>query len=315
MSRAIVLDTDMGSDVDDALCLALALASPELEILGITNVGRESVLRARVTRRLLELAGRTEIPVFAGCRVPLLAGAGFNWFGHEGEGILEPGIEPPIADLHGVDALLEISRARPGLEIVAVGPLTNLAVALAKEPDFASRVGRLTVMGGHLREVSYRGRVFPHGVDYNLCSDPHASLVVLRSGIPTRLVSADVTLRTRLSEADVQRFEGAGTPLLAALARSVRIWTPVQRQLFDEKSAAAVDNAAFLHDPLTLACVYDESFCGFEMLEIEPAIEGGIFRTLVRATATPASLPMRCATSVDAERFRDHVVERVARLR
>ena len=81
MKRAIVLDTDMGSDVDDALCLALALASPELEIVGITNVGREAHLRARVTRRLLELARRTEIPVFAGCRVPLLAGSGFNWFG------------------------------------------------------------------------------------------------------------------------------------------------------------------------------------------------------------------------------------------
>jgi purine nucleosidase len=315
MSRAIVLDTDMGSDVDDALCLALALASPELEILGITNVGRESRLRARVTRRLLERAGRTEIPVFAGCRVPLLAGAGFNWFGHEGEGILEPGIEPPIPDLHAVDALLEISRARPGLEIVAVGPLTNLAVALAKEPDFAARVGRLTVMGGHLREVAYRGRVFPHGVDYNLCSDPHASLLVLRAGIPTRLVSADATLETRLAEADVARFEAAGTPLLSALARAVRIWTPVQRRLFDEPGAAAVDNAAFLHDPLTLACVYDESFCGFETLEIEPAIDDGVFRTRVCTSATPSSFPMHCATRVDAESFRAEFVTRVARLR
>jgi purine nucleosidase len=315
MSRAIVLDTDMGSDVDDALCLALALASPELEILGITNVGREARLRAGVTRRLLELAGRSEIPVFAGCRVPLLAGSGFNWFGHEGEGILEPGVEPPLQSLHGVDALLELSRQRPGLEIVAVGPLTNLAVALAKEPDFAARVGRLTVMGGHLREVSYRGRVFPHGVDYNLCSDPHASLLVLRAGIPTRLVTADVTLRTRLREADVARFEAAGTPLLNALSRAVRIWSPVQRTLFDAKGAAAEDNAAFLHDPLTLACVYDESFCGFEELEIEPALENGVFRTLERAAATNQSFPMRCATSVDTEKIREHFVERVASLR
>jgi inosine-uridine nucleoside N-ribohydrolase len=258
--------------------------------------------------------------------VPLLAGKGFNWFGHEGEGILEPGIEPPIEKLHAVDALLEISRARPGLEIVAVGPLTNLAVALAKEPDFAARIGRLTVMGGHLHEISYRGRVFPFGVDYNLCSDPQASLLVLRAGIPTRLVTADVTLRTRLAEADVARFEAAGTPFLATLARAVRIWTPVQRQLFGaapsvgEHSApgathsAPEDNAAFLHDPLTLACVHDESFCDFEELEIEPAIEHGIFRTLVRAHVTPDSFPMRCATRVDAEKFRGHFAERVARL-
>ena len=314
MTTAIVLDTDMGSDVDDALCLALALASPELEILGITNVGRESHLRARVTRRLLELADRTGIPVYAGCRVPLLAGPGFNWFGHEGEGILEPGIEPPIEALHAVDALLEISRRRPGLEIVAVGPLTNVAVALAKEPDFAARVGRLTVMGGHLREVTYRGRVFPPGVDYNLCSDPHASLLVLRSGIPTRLVTADVTLRTALREADLARLEAAATPLLRAVARAVRIWTPVQRRLFDAPGAAPEDNAAFLHDPLTLACVYDESFCDFEALEIEPAIEGGVFRTLELPAATERSFPMRCATNVDAARIREHFVERVAAL-
>jgi purine nucleosidase len=315
MSRAIVLDTDMASDVDDALCLALALASPELEIVGITNVGRESTLRARVTRRLLELAGRTEIPVFAGCRVPLLAGSGYNWFGHEGEGILEPGVEPPLESAHAVDALIELARARPGLELVAVGPLTNLAVALAKDPDLAARIGRLTVMGGHLREVSYRGRVFPPGVDYNLCSDPHASLLVLRSGIPTTLVSADVTLRTWLCEADAARIERAGTELSRALARALRIWTPVQQRLFEPKGVPAEDNAAFLHDPLTLTCVYDPSFCGFETLEIEPAIESGVFRTLERKAPGDATFPMRCATSVNANAFRSHFVERVLSLR
>ncbi len=314
MRRAIVLDTDMASDVDDALCLALALASPELEILAVTNVGREVRLRAHVARRLLELAGRTEIPVFAGCRVPLLAGDGFNWFGHEGEGILEPGVDPPLANAHAVDALIEISRRRPGLEIVAVGPLTNLAVALALDPDFASRIGRLTVMGGHLREVSYRGRVLPHGVDYNLCSDPHASLLVLRSGIPTTLITADVTLRTRLRDADVARIERTGAGIHLALARAVRIWTPVQRRLFDPDGAPPEDNAAFLHDPLTLACVYDDSFCRYEDLEIEPTIENGVFRTHERADASARTFPMRCATRVDEERFGAHFVERVLSL-
>jgi purine nucleosidase len=314
MTRALVLDTDMGSDVDDALCLALALAAPELELVAITNVGREPRLRAQIARKLVELAGRPDVPVFAGCRAPLLAGPGYNWFGHEGAGILEPGEEPEIAHAHAVDALLELSERRPGLEIAAVGPLTNLAVALAKDPDFAARVGRLTIMGGHLREVAYAGRVFPPGVDYNLCSDPHASLRVLRSGIPTRLVTADVTLRTHLVEADVARLEASPHPLHHALARAVRLWTPVQRRLFERPGAPRTDNAAFLHDPLTLACVYDESFCAFEELEIEPAIEAGIFRTFERAAPSDATFPMRCATSVDAERVRAHFVERVLAL-
>jgi purine nucleosidase len=311
MTRPLVLDTDMGSDVDDALCLALALAAPELDVVAVTCVGRESRMRARIARRLLELAERADVPAYAGCRVPLLAGAGYNWFGHEGDGILEPGVEPEIERAHAVDALLELSQRHPGLEIAAVGPLTNLALALAKDPDFAARVGRLTVMGGHLREVSYRGRVFPFGVDYNLCSDPHASLLVLRSGIPTRLVTADVTLRAWLREADVEALEKSPAPLHAALARAIRVWTPVQRELLDPKGAAPADNAAFLHDPLTLACVYDESFCGFETLEIEPAIEADVFRTIERPRAGAATFPMRCATSVDAERFRAHFMARV----
>jgi purine nucleosidase len=315
MKRKLVLDTDMGSDVDDALCLALALASPELELLAVTNVGRESALRARIARKLLELAGRADVPVHAGCRVPLLAGNGYNWFGHEGAGILESGEEPAIERTHAADALLELSLRHPGLEIAAVGPLTNLALALAKDPDFAARVGRLTIMGGHLREVSYRGRVFAPGVDYNLCSDPHASLVVLRSGIPTRLVTADVTLRTALRDADVARLEASARPLHQALARAVRIWTPVQRRLFDRPGAAPADNTAFLHDPLTLACVHDESFCTFETLEIEPAIDAdGVLRTFERRAPGDATVPMRCATAVDAERFRAHFVERLLAL-
>jgi purine nucleosidase len=311
MARPLVLDSDMGSDADDALCLALALAAPELELLAVTCVGRESRLRAQIAGRLLELAGRRHIPVYAGCRVPLLAGAGYNWFGHEGEGILEPGVEPAIERAHAADALLELSQRRPGLEIAAVGPLTNLALALAKDPDFAARVSRLTVMGGHLRRVSYRGRTFPFGVDYNLCSDPHASLLVLRSGMPIRLVTADVTLQTWLRESDVQALEKSGDPLRGALARAVRLWTPVQRELLDPEPRDGFDNAAFLHDPLTLACVYDESFCRFETLEIEPAIEDGVFRTIERAAPSESTFPMRCATAVDAERFRSHFMERV----
>jgi purine nucleosidase len=311
MPRALVLDTDMGSDADDALCLALALAAPELELVALTSVGNEAVLRARIARKLLELAGAQHVPVYAGCRVPLLGGAGYNWFGHEGLGILEPGIEPPIERGHAVDALLELSQQRPGLEICAVGPLTNLALALAKDPDFAARIGQLTVMGGHLRRVEYRGRVFPFGVDYNLCSDPHASLLVLRAGIPTRLVTADVTLQTWLRAADVEALAKSGSPLLAAIARAVRYWTPVQRRLLDPTPGDAFDNAAFLHDPLALACVYDESFCGFETLEIEPVIDDGVFRTVERAEPTGATYPMRCATSVDADRIRAHFMERV----
>jgi purine nucleosidase len=320
-ARRIILDTDMGSDVDDALCLALALASPELEIVAITHVGRESGVRAQVTSKLLELAGRSEIPVYAGCRTPVLGGNAFNWFGHEGEGILgggilEAGEDPRVEEEHAVDALLRLSRAHENLEVVAVGPMTNLAVALMKDPDLAARLARITIMGGHLRKVEYGGKVFPPGVDYNLCSDPHASFRLLCSGLPTRLVPADVTLRVWLRERDLARVEAIGTPLHGALARAVRIWTPVMNRLFRSAGARMdEDNVAFLHDPLALSAVYDERFCTFEDLEVEPTIEANdLFRTLERPSATEGSFPMRCAVDVDADAFRDHFVERICGL-
>jgi purine nucleosidase len=311
-THRIILDTDMASDVDDALCLALALRSPELEIAAICCVGRESRLRARVTAKLLHLAGALGIPVYAGCRVPLQMGAGFNWFGHEGEGIVEPTEEPPIERAHAVDALRAMLRDRDDLDVVAIGPLTNLAAALILEPDLAPRIRSLTVMGGHVRKAAYGGHTFAPGVDYNLCSDPHASYVVLRASIPTRLVTADVTLKTWITDEDLARIEGRGAAFERTLAEAVRLWTPVQKQLFGSAGCKTDDdNAAFLHDPLALACVYDESFCTFEALEIETTIEDGILRTHERPHASPETRPMRVATAVDALRFRTHFVSRV----
>ena len=168
--------------------------------------------------KLLSLARRSDIPVFAGCRAPVLGGRSFNWFGHEAGETLEPGEEPEISDEHGVDALLRLSREHEALEIVAVGPLTNIAVALMKDPDLAGRVERLTVMGGHIRRVEYGGHVYALGVDYNLCSDPHASYLTLRSGIPTRLVTADVTLHTWITDKELDRIEAAGTEFHRVLA-------------------------------------------------------------------------------------------------
>jgi inosine-uridine nucleoside N-ribohydrolase len=171
-------------------------------------------------------------------------------------------------------------------------------------------------MGGHLRRASYGGHVFPPGVDYNLCSDPHASYLVLRSGIPTRLVPADVTLETWITPAELDRIERAASPFQRALAAEVRAWTPVQKAIFAGLGCNVDDdNIAFLHDPLTAACMYDESFCRFEELEIEAKIDTrGVLHTIERQEPSDHSFPMRCAVAVDAKRFREHFAERVAGL-
>lgn len=314
--RRIVLDTDMGTDADDALCLALALAAPEVELVAVTTVSADATRRARIARRLLDLAGRPEVPVHAGEDAPSGGGGGFLWLGDEGDFVLGPGEPAPVAAEPAVDALARLLRRDDGLEIVAVGPLTNLARLLEREPALATRIARLTVMGGHIRRVAYGEHVFAPGVDYNLCSDADASLRVLSSGIPVRLVTADVTLATWIGPADLARIEDAGTPFHTVLARAVRAWTPHMRTIFAAMGAPiGDDNVAFLHDPLALAAAYDESFCRFEELAIEPAIRGGVFRTIEHPNPTAATRTMRCATAVDAARFRAHAVDRIVNLR
>jgi purine nucleosidase len=315
MKHRIVLDTDMGTDVDDALCLALALAAPEIELMAVTHVSRDTRFRMAITRRLLELGGRAEIPAFAGCEEPLTGGDTFAWFGHEGKGVVEREHEAAPGGEHAVDALLRLFRAAAGLELVAVGPLTNVAAALTRDPSFASRIAMLTVMGGHLRSAAYGGANLPPSVDYNLCSDAKAAALVFAAGIPTRLVTADVTLQTWLREADVGRLEASASDFQRTLARAIRHWTPVQNRIFSNLGADMTgDNVAFLHDPLALASVYDESFCRFEELAIEPRIEGGTFRSMERIRPGSGSFPMRCATALDAERFRAHFMERITAL-
>lgn len=317
MPARILLDTDMGTDADDALCLALALAAPELELVAVTTVAGDTRRRAAIARHLLDLAGRRDVPVHAGERTPRSAGGSFLWLGDEGDFALAPDEDVPgIADEPAPDALVRRLNAEDGLEVVAVGPLTNLAAALERDPGIARRIARLTVMGGHVRRVAYGTHEFPHGVDYNLCSDAASSQRVLAAGMPIRLVTADVTLATWIEPADLERIEAAGTPFHAALGRAVRAWTPHMRAIFGEMGAPiGDDNVAFLHDPLALAAVYDESFCRFEDLAIEPLVGSGPFRTVEHAHPTATTRPMRCATAVDAARFRRHFVDRIVQWR
>ena len=311
MPRRIVLDTDIGTDVDDALTLALALASPELELVAVTTVSGDTALRARIAARLLALAGRADVPVHAGCAQPLAAGGGFAQGGHEGEGILD-GVPDDFSAEPAVDALLRLFRTGDGLELVAIGPLTNLAVALERDPGLARRVARLTLMGGWMRGVTVCGRALPPSIDYNLCSDEAGSRRVLSSGIPIRLVTPDVTVQVWLTGDDVAGLERGTSPLQPALGRAMRVWVPRQQHLFAGLGTPlAPDMAAFLHDPLTLACAYDESFCRIEELAIEPVTVNGVFRTIERAPGTPGTFPMRCATAVDAARFTAHVRRRL----
>ena len=307
MLRRIVLDTDVGSDADDALCLALGLAAPEIELVAVTHVSGDTRLRARISRRLLDLAGRADVPVYAGRQRPLEGGERFVWFGHEGLGILDDGPAPPLPADDAVEVLCRLFRTHTDLELVTIGPLTNVAAALQADPSLAGRISQLTVMGGFVRGAAYAGATFGPAMDYNLCADPPASMRVLTAGIPTRLVPIDVTTQVWIEERDVRGLERSPQPLHHAVARAVRRWTPINQAALAALGAPSdVDNAAFLHDPLALACVYDQSFCSFADLPLTLGIEEGLFRMREASAAGADTARLRCALAVDRPRFLSH---------
>src|SRR5438093_1069757 len=144
----VILDTDIGTDVDDVVALGLLLRAPTVELRAITTVYVDAALRARIVRRVLDVAGRTGIPIGRGLDQPLLGRDPFFWEGWEGEGFLDDRDEDAGPLVHAVDLLIETVLAYPGeITIVAIGPLTNLAVAHMREPRLATAVRRIAIMG------------------------------------------------------------------------------------------------------------------------------------------------------------------------
>jgi purine nucleosidase len=312
--RPIWLDTDIGSDVDDALALGVALASPELRLVGVGSTSRIARRRAATAARLLGLAGRLDVPVFVGEDEAVLRKERFVWREIEDLG-LPPGPDAPILDEPAPEAIVRLAREVPGLELVTIGPLTNLARALALDPELPERVARLHVMGGHVRECRIGRLLCKPGIDYNLCSDPDASMAVLGAGFDTRLVTADVTLQTWLTKADLARLEAAEGAVPRALAGLIRIWTPWQTKIFTEIGGTLdPDNVAFLHDPLTVQAMVDPAPLRFERLRILPTLERSTFRTIEVPAASGLGAEMEVATAVDARAAAAAILGRLLRL-
>jgi purine nucleosidase len=310
--RPILLDTDIGSDCDDALALGVLLAErAALELVAVTTGSAKSDRRAEIVASLLGVAGREGVDICIGDRAGLARSEErYNWMGHEDDCIL-PGARAPISDEPAAERIVRAARECEGLEIVMIGPMTNLARALALDRSLPGRVRGVTIMGGHIREARLGGYVCPFGIDYNLCSDPEGSMAVLGAGFRTTLVSADVTLQTWLRRQDLDRMHEAG-PLARELARQVELWEPVQRTLFTSIGGdVADDNVAFLHDPLTVLALVDESALEFESLSILPTIEGGVLRTIEADPSWGVGAQMRVATRVDPDTARNAILQRL----
>jgi purine nucleosidase len=219
MARKIIIDTDPGQD--DAVAILLALASPELDVLGITAVAGNVplALTERNARIVCEIAGRPDVRVFAGCDRPIArplvtAEHVHGKSGLDGIELFEPTI--PLEGQHAVDFLIEtLRREAPGtVTLCPLGPLTNIATAFTRAPDIVNRVAEIVLMGGAYFEV---GNITP-AAEFNIYVDPEAADIVFRAGVPLVVVPLDVTHKALTSRAWIERLRAMGTRVGHAVA-------------------------------------------------------------------------------------------------
>lgn len=300
MPMQIVFDTDIGTCVDDLLALAVILGSPEIQLAGVTCVYGDVGLRARMVRKLLELHGSRGVPILRGASEPLLALHPIYWEGHEGDGLVGPEDDTPEATEDAVSFIVRTVRDNPGkIHLLALGPLTNVALAMKRDPRVARDLGGLMIMGGVLRGPEQLDRPY---VEHNIRCDPEAAHLVFTSGAAITLVPLDVTTRVRLTTAGVARIAAAGTPFHAAVADQVR-----------RDPRFVQDGATFLHDPLAAALLIAPDLVGYETVHVDVELGGRLTTgaTLMRAATAEALANARVALTVDVERTERFVLDRI----
>jgi purine nucleosidase len=208
--RNFLIDTDTASD--DAVAIIMALAAPDVRVLGLTTVAGNVGLQQATSNALLtaEICN-SDVPVFMGADRPLIrAHDHAHWF-HGKDGLGDRGYPAPKRAAereHGVDAILRLARTEPGLTLVTLGPLTNIALALARDPELAGRVGRCVVMGG---APCCEGNVTP-AAEYNIWVDPEAARAVFRSKLPIEMVGWHVSRGPSvLKDDEIAAIEALGT--------------------------------------------------------------------------------------------------------
>jgi purine nucleosidase len=302
MPTRIILDTDIGTDVDDCLALALLVGSPEVKLEAVTCVYGDVDLRARMVLKLLNLRGLSDVPVFAGARKPLLGLRDIYWEGHEGEGLLTSEDasltpEPEFAP----DAIVRMVMDNPGqIHLLAIGPLTNVALAFLKEPRLAQNLAGLTIMGGVLRGMHDLSLPF---VEHNIKCDPEAAHIVFASGAPIHLIPLDTTVQVKVYAEGLRRIRAAGTPFHQAVATQLERYPRFRSQGWTN-----------LHDPLAAAALIRPDVLEFTPVHLDVELAGKYTAgaTLMRTPTSDFPTNVQAGLRVNVSTFETFFVERAA---
>jgi purine nucleosidase len=302
MSSTIILDCDPG--IDDALAIAFAAGSPAIELAGITTVAG-NVGVAKTTANALAVAsfvGVGPVPVTAGCGAPLLRPAldAAHVHGESGlGGAVLPASERLAEAGHAIDFIIAAAAASPGeITLVATGPLTNIGLALRREPRLASWVKDFVIMGGS----ASRGNVTP-AAEFNIWADPEAAAIVFEAGWPSgvTMIGLDVTLRARATRGLQDQMQTLG-------ALGSRLLLPALAQYRD--SDGHDDGEPAVHDVCAIVSIADPSVFEYTPALVQVETTGRLTSGMTVTDFSKSIIPnARVATSVHADRFWEIVLD------
>jgi inosine-uridine nucleoside N-ribohydrolase len=288
----VLIDTDIGDDIDDTLALALALQSPEIELQGVTTVFGNTQQRAHLAAHLLTVFGHQDIPVAAGVETPLQPR-------HRPSGVPQASILddrtelPALSTLSGPELIVQTALTHHSdLILLCIGPLTNVATALRLEPHLFLAIRRIILMGGT--------STFPFP-EWNMRSDVRAAQIVLGAGIPVTMIGWNVTTRCQLQEKDVERLRCNGSPQTQLLSQLLAVWQR-HRPWWHPKWP-------YLHDPLTVVALCGPQLLRFEEMTARVLVDGPFKGFMVpRLMNGPL---VHAAVDVQAEEVREWVMQRL----
>jgi len=312
MPKKIIIDTDPGQD--DAVAILFALASPkELDVLGIVAVAGNVSLAKTTTnaRKIVELAGRTDVPVFAGCERPIKHALVTAEHVHGESGLNGPILpEPtiPLQSQHGVDFIIgTLSTAESrSVTLCTLGPLTNIAMALTKSPGIAGRIAQIVMMGGAYFEV---GNITP-AAEFNIYVDPEAAEIVVRSGVPIVMLPLDVTHQILTTQVRLNRIAQIGNRVGDAVAKMLTF-----SERFDVEKYGS--QGAPLHDPCVIAYLLDPDIFRGRHINVSIETSSPLTRGMTVAdywSVTDRPKNVHFMRHGNADRFYDLLLARLSRL-
>ena len=312
MPEQIIIDTDPGQD--DAVAILLALASPDcINVLGITAVAGNVPLDLTVknARIICELAKKTSMPIYSGCSKPLKRAlvTAEHVHGKTGlDGITLPEPSMPIQELHAVDFIIDTIKNNPSdsITLCALGPLTNVAMALLKEPNIAKRVKQIILMGGAYFEV---GNITP-AAEFNIFVDPEAAKIVFNSGVKITVLPLDVTHKALISEERITAFKEINSPVGDAVAKWTNFFERFDKEKYGSKGAP-------LHDPCVIAYLIEPNIFDGRYVNVEIETGSELTRGMTVADwwkVTDREPNAMFIGVLDADRFFNLLVERLSKL-